>query len=511
MSYQDIQPIKNKIEPDRQGARRHYGVHPYFTRRPYNVVRNYIERYSQPLDLVLDPFGGSGVTAIESYLLSRVGIQNDINPLANFISDGLYFLSIKTEQEVKNAFVEIIDGISDKLNSLLSLSDNEIEANWPKYLIDYKFPENVKLPKNSDVEYYYDLFTKKQLISLVIIKSEIEKIEDSQLKHIVLTAWSATLSKINKTFLSTEGRKESRGGSSIFSIYRYKIASNVVELNPIEVFTQRVRNIVKAQSEILQEKENSKRKYGVYGNYFAYAVNATELNKKYSEEIDYIFTDPPYGGHIAYLDLSTLWNIWLGNSPTVLDFQNELIVGGNLKHTEEFYIQNLAKSVSVMSDVLKDNRFLSIVFQHKDTRYFEAILDSAFDSKCELVASVPQGTGTIWSMHKKKGIHNVIAGEFILTFQKRKDLILGKKGVAKKFDELLSDYFDEKKSCSELSEEEVFNDLIVRCWSDELLHELNYSALDIPLRLKGLGFQYDIKNHKWAKSNVTKPQIEMFT
>jgi DNA methylase len=287
MNYQNIQLIKNKIEPDRQGARRHYGVHPYFTRRPYNVVRDYITRYSNPLDLVLDPFGGSGVTAIESYLLSRQGIQNDINPLANFIADGLYFLSIKNEQEVKNAFIEVIDSVSESIHSLLSLSDGEIENNWTGYLENYRFPENVKLPRNSDVDYYHELFTKRQLISLVMIKSEIEKIKDVQLKHIVLTAWSATLSKINKTFLSTEGRKESRGGSSIFSIYRYKIASQVVELNPLEVFTQRVRNVIKAQNEILQEKENSKQKYGEFGSYLSHHFNATELNKKYNQEIDF--------------------------------------------------------------------------------------------------------------------------------------------------------------------------------------------------------------------------------
>jgi 16S rRNA G966 N2-methylase RsmD len=28
--------------------------------------------------------------------------------------------------------------------------------------------------------------------------------------------------------------------------------------------------------------------------------------------IDYVFTDPPYGAYIAYLDLSTMWNAWLG-------------------------------------------------------------------------------------------------------------------------------------------------------------------------------------------------------
>ena len=28
--------------------------------------------------------------------------------------------------------------------------------------------------------------------------------------------------------------------------------------------------------------------------------------------VDYIFTDPPYGAFISYLDLSILWNHWLG-------------------------------------------------------------------------------------------------------------------------------------------------------------------------------------------------------
>ncbi len=63
-----IEPLKEPIAANRQGARRHYGVHPYFTRRPYNVVREYILHYSKEKDRVLDPFGGSGVTAIEAFL-----------------------------------------------------------------------------------------------------------------------------------------------------------------------------------------------------------------------------------------------------------------------------------------------------------------------------------------------------------------------------------------------------------------------------------------------------------
>ena len=77
-SYTQITPIYDPIPADRQGAKRHYGVHPYFTRRPFNVIRDYIRHYSRAGDRVLDPFGGSGVTAIEAFLESRVGIHNDI-------------------------------------------------------------------------------------------------------------------------------------------------------------------------------------------------------------------------------------------------------------------------------------------------------------------------------------------------------------------------------------------------------------------------------------------------
>ena len=42
-----IEPILEAIPAARQEFMRHYGVHPYFTRRPANVVRAYIERYSK--------------------------------------------------------------------------------------------------------------------------------------------------------------------------------------------------------------------------------------------------------------------------------------------------------------------------------------------------------------------------------------------------------------------------------------------------------------------------------
>jgi hypothetical protein len=77
MTRANIEPISESIPAARQDDARHYGVHPYFTRRPSNVVRAYIERFSREGDTVLDPFGGTGVTAIEAFLLARKAIHNE--------------------------------------------------------------------------------------------------------------------------------------------------------------------------------------------------------------------------------------------------------------------------------------------------------------------------------------------------------------------------------------------------------------------------------------------------
>ena len=58
------------------------------------MIREYVLRYSREGDCVVDPFGGSGVTAIEAFLENRVAIHSDINPLANFITQGIADLAL---------------------------------------------------------------------------------------------------------------------------------------------------------------------------------------------------------------------------------------------------------------------------------------------------------------------------------------------------------------------------------------------------------------------------------
>ncbi len=55
-----------------------YVMHKYWARKPHNVVAEYIRRHSLEGEIVLDPFVGSGVTALEAIKLGRKGVGIDL-------------------------------------------------------------------------------------------------------------------------------------------------------------------------------------------------------------------------------------------------------------------------------------------------------------------------------------------------------------------------------------------------------------------------------------------------
>lgn len=63
-----------------------YLMHKYWARKPHNVIGEYIEHYSRQGEIVLDPFVGSGVTAIEAVKRGRKAIAIDLDPISTFIT-----------------------------------------------------------------------------------------------------------------------------------------------------------------------------------------------------------------------------------------------------------------------------------------------------------------------------------------------------------------------------------------------------------------------------------------
>ncbi len=63
-----------------------YNMHTYWSKKPHDAIRQYIRHYTQPGDLVLDPFCGSGGTALAALMEGRKAIAIDLSPAATFIT-----------------------------------------------------------------------------------------------------------------------------------------------------------------------------------------------------------------------------------------------------------------------------------------------------------------------------------------------------------------------------------------------------------------------------------------
>jgi 16S rRNA G966 N2-methylase RsmD len=505
-----LEPITRRIPAERQGAKRHYGVHPYFTRRAANVVRDYIMHFTEAGDTVLDPFGGSGVTAIEAMLANRRGIHNDINPLANFIASQIADTTYEDTTYIKRAFLEVQTQCKARVERVPSMSESEVG----KVLADADLPENIRLPRSSDAERYFDLFSPKQLLALAWLKAAIDRIPDPPAREALLIAWSATLGKLNRTFLSARGRLESRGGSSIFSIYRYKLAGAAVDLPPWEVFHERVMNVIEGKREVLRQKRIWAATNGWQGSFEAHCLDVADLPAAIGRKVDYIFTDPPYGGHIAYLDLSVLWNHWLGFPVPMVAREREIIVGGELRLTEEHYTKRLRESVRICLSMLKRNRWLSIVFQHWNVRYFAAILEEATEAGAELRAAVTQIGDTIWSMHKKKNKERVLAGEMILSFCNNQSASMPhySRSPAPTLDALLAETLAEVSPDGRpFAGEILFNRMILKAWNSGALTSLDVTREEFTEALTNKGWRYNSIRHQWFHALEPAPAGLQFT
>ena len=443
---------------------------------------------------MLDPFAGSGVTAIEAFLENRVGIQNDINPLANFIAESIAGLEHGTVAEYKESLDFVQAHSQEPLRKVQTASEPRLAALQRRI----KLPPDIPLPSNSDVASFHQLFSPRQLASLAVLKNAIDEIPSKPGRAAMLLAWSASLAKLNKTFLSAEGRAESRGGSSIFSIYRYKVARKPIELSPWDTFEERARNVIAAKSEVDKHIEIKRKTGGWLGRFDCRARDVEELAEEWSGSVDYIFTDPPYGGHISYLDLSTLWNSWLGIMPSSQARKSELIVGGELDFPENLYIIRLGEAIRACLRMLKPSRWLSVVFQHWNVSYFEAILTAAAAAGGELRAAVSQVGDPIWSMHKKKSNESVLAGELILTFFKsgKKTRINRLNGfdVADAVREVLCDTKSDK-----IYGEYLFNQIVMAAWRHGAIGSLNISKTEFIDLIQRNGWLYDERNHVWTR------------
>ena len=441
-----------------------YSMHKYWSKKPYNVISKYIESYSEKGDIVLDPFSGSGISSIESVFLNRRTMGIDINPMSIFITRQM--LSNIDINAIEKEFLNLEKKVHEKINKLykIFINDNSFTAThflysgdtlteiWykdgkVKKIVDMAKAKNLILPKNitykniktfipkskmiknsrinaKDSMSIHDLFTPRNTLALSLLLSEINKIKNKELREYFRFCFTACSGQASKMVFIINNRKNTISkrkevGSWVIG---YWLPKAHFEINAWNCFENRYKKILK-----------SKKKYAKLNPNVIYAKNFEELKKKGNIcllnascygvlkklpdcSIDYIITDPPHGNRLPYLELSMMWNDWLGFN---VNMKDELIVSDakTRNKTVSGYIKLLDKILAETTRVLKNGKYFTLMFNSYDNKTWTGLQKILHNLDLELydVNTIGYSALSVIQDNRKGGLKT----DFVFTFQKK--------------------------------------------------------------------------------------------
>ncbi len=496
-----------------------YAMHKYWSKKPYNLVSRYIEKYSKPGEIILDPFCGSGVTVIESVKLGRRAVGVDINPVAIFTTKmGLSHIDIRA---LKSAFETLRAETEQEINSLYQTecpncgSRNAIVTHtiWKAEQIDEIWveckscgtPKASKKPTESDTTSALapsrsagwfptngliennrvnakpgmrvcDLFTPRALSNLSLLLEKVRKIEDDQIKSVLEFCFSAMLPQASKMVFVIRQRGKSSGANGNGEgkaevgswVIGYWIPKEHFEIHVWRCFENRFKRLLKGKREVNYAIPDAAQELPTFAaleksqaGYLVSKGTATDLSAIRVNSINYIFTDPPHGNRIPYLELSLMWNSWLGYE---FDLENEIIISeakSRRKNMKDYEVR-LRSAFGEMWRVLKPNGYASIAFNSLDDETWLSILNSLLAAGFEIIEITPleySARSVVQDTRK-----NALKTDFVITCQKRernphKQMVFG--FTKEEISDSIRGYLRKRENGAETFE--IMNRLIADC------------------------------------------------
>jgi len=298
--------------------------------------------------------------------------------------------------------------------------------------ISHFYPQTM-LYENSRVNAYAgmmvsDLFTKRNLMALSLLLHAVEQTVDTGLRDILKFTFTACLAQASKMVFVVRQRGKMNGqvrrareevGSWVAG---YWIPRERFEVNAWRCFENRFRKVLRGKREVFALLGKNYSEAEAYEdltqgkNILVRTQSATDLSNLPDDCVDYIFTDPPHGDRVPYLELSLMWMSWLRMTA---DFDSEIVVS-DAKHRDknmEDYRTRLALAFSEMYRVLKRGKCMSVAFNSWDDAAWHAFLSSCCKLGFEVVDVTPirYSANSVIQDSRKGGLR----GDFVVTFRKQ--------------------------------------------------------------------------------------------
>lgn len=235
--------------------------------------------------------------------------------------------------------------------------DIEINRRIENYEIPYFVPvcelpagANTEQPRKSHgVEYTYQFYTKRNLLAM---SKFMDEAKGSDLLKFMLTSININVSRLYRY------RTNGKGGNLSGTLY---ICSTPQENNVFVALQRKIADIMG----MLSRWGDSQ----VYCN----CASTTDLATIPSASIDYIFTDPPFGGNLNYSELNCMWESWIG---VFTDNKSEAIINAVQKKGLAEYQGLMERCFTEYYRVLKPNRWITIEFHNSQNSVWSAIQEA---------------------------------------------------------------------------------------------------------------------------------------
>jgi DNA modification methylase len=169
------------------------------------------------------------------------------------------------------------------------------------------------------------------------------------------------------------------GGSGNTANYNVPFISN--EQNVFRTFARKANTI----SWYFQSAPRVKRQIDVC------VASACDLKHIRDKSVDYVFTDPPFGGNINYSEMNFLWESWLRQHTNTCD---EAIVNAVQGKGVGEYRNLLARAFRECRRVLKDEGWMTVIFHNSSSDVWKALQCAVSDADFSV-----QGTQTFDKEH----------------------------------------------------------------------------------------------------------------
>jgi 16S rRNA G966 N2-methylase RsmD len=431
----NVQHIEYAIPPDGNGPI--YQWHKYWGRKPHNVVRQFIEAYAPSGGVVVDPFVGSGVTAIEALLSGRRAVVCDLNPISADIIRATVAPPRKADFEnlamrFRNAAAGKAQNLYDhicarcgKTCSLMatalaitpvtrptefryrcSCTDELIREKasghdyfashalrlhkeavwWPDHELAY--PDGRPFQKRERYVRYRDLFTPRNLLALSYMwQAIVEGNWKTRERDLLATLFRSIVHLCSRV----SGDRRVRPTAAGWTQHSFWYATFPVEINAWGAMDRKLTEYLAVIDDWHSRRPRpvriGKTPEEVFAGdadlYVASQDCATFLRNisRSNWRADYVFTDPPYNGMIQYGELSAMWNAWRSDDEyrryIAALAASELTENKGQSKTLQEYYQHLRAALYNLSESVTPGSYIHLTFSSPKIRYRNLTLRAA--------------------------------------------------------------------------------------------------------------------------------------